>query len=129
MESKRRTGSSLVGFEDDINSFVKEYLEFCSFRTTLKSFELESRERGKPLKPLPQRPWDMKKKDLQSDLLSMFKVGSRKEFFLLWDANIPESVKGNDPVCKKLEFYLSIYFAIYPIKHQLMTGKKVSSTR
>ncbi|XP_033641945.1 lisH domain-containing protein ARMC9-like [Asterias rubens] len=124
MGSKRQTGSSLVGFEDDINSIVKEYLEFCTFRTTLKSFELEARERGKPLKPLPQRPWDMKKKDLQSDLLSMFKVGSRKEFFLLWDSNIPESVKSNDPVCKKLEFYLSIYFAIYPIKYQLMTGKK-----
>ena len=59
----------------------------------------------------------------------MFKVGSRKEFFLLWDSNIPESVKSNDPVCKKLEFYLSIYFAIYPIKYQLMTGKKVRSTR
>ena len=56
----------------------------------------------------------------------MFKVGSRKEFFLLWDSNIPESVKSNDPVCKKLEFYLNIYFAIYPIKYQLMTGKKVS---
>ncbi|XP_038076585.1 lisH domain-containing protein ARMC9-like [Patiria miniata] len=124
MGSKKAPGNTLVAFEDDLNSIVKEYLEFCTFNATLKSFESESRERGKPLKPLPKRPWDMKKKDLQSNLLSLFKVGSRKEFFHLWDENIPESVKSNDPVCKKLEFYLSIYFAIYPIKYQLSTGKK-----
>ncbi|XP_022090027.1 lisH domain-containing protein ARMC9-like isoform X3 [Acanthaster planci] len=124
MGSNRASGNTLVAFEDDLNSIVKEYLEFCSFKTTLKSFESEARERGKHLKPLPKRPWDMKKKDLQSNLLSLFKAGSRKEFFQLWDENIPESVKANDPVCKKLEFYLSIYFAIYPIKYQLTTGKK-----
>jgi hypothetical protein len=26
------------------------------------------------------------------------------------------SVKDNDPVSKKLEFYVNIYFAVYPIK-------------
>ncbi|XP_072030947.1 lisH domain-containing protein ARMC9-like isoform X2 [Amphiura filiformis] len=64
------------------------------------------------------------KQDLQLDLLSSFKVGAKKEFFILWDENVPESVRQNDPVCKKLEFYLNIYFAIYPIKYHLLTGKR-----
>ncbi len=61
----------------------------------------------------------------QLDLLSTFKVGAKKEFFRLWDENVPESVRNNDPLCKKLEFYLNIYFAIYPIKYNLLTGKRV----
>ena len=45
-----------------------------------------------------------------------FHKGKRDRFLKLWSDNLAASVKDNDPVSKKLEFYVNIYFAVYPIK-------------
>ncbi|KAJ8021710.1 LisH domain-containing protein ARMC9 [Holothuria leucospilota] len=124
MGSKRGTPNTLGGFESELNSIVKEYLEFCGYNRTSNAFENEARENGKSLALLPPKSWDKNKADLQSDLLTFFKVGNRKEFFKLWEEHVPGGIRTSDPICKKLEFYLNIYFAIFPIKYQLTTGKK-----
>ncbi|XP_071840885.1 lisH domain-containing protein ARMC9-like isoform X3 [Apostichopus japonicus] len=124
MGSKRSSSNTLGGFESELNSIVKEYLEFCGYNRTSTAFESEARENGKTLAVLPPKSWDKNKADMQSDLLTFFRSGNRREFFGLWDDNVPESVRTTDPICKKLEFYLNIYFAIFPIKYQLNTGKK-----
>ena len=49
--------------------------------------------------------------------MQQFAAGNRNEFFQIWNANIDENVRNQDAVAQKLEFYLNIYFAIYPLKY------------
>lgn len=60
---------------------------------------------------------------LQKDLLSLFDDGEMKVFFNLWTENVPAHVRDSDPAVQKLEFYLHIHFAIYPLKNSV--GKQV----
>lgn len=61
---------------------------------------------------------------LQKDLLTAFENGEQKVFFQLWEEHISSSVRDNEPVAQKLEFYLHIHFATYLLKHSM--GKPVS---
>jgi hypothetical protein len=45
------------------------------------------------------------------------KTGKRTDFFHLWNQCISEKIRNEDAVSQKLEFYLNIYFAIYPLKY------------
>ena len=38
----------------------------------------------------------------------------REDFFRLWEKHIPVQVRRNDPEAQTTEFYLQIYFAVYP---------------
>ncbi|XP_070560992.1 lisH domain-containing protein ARMC9-like isoform X4 [Ptychodera flava] len=125
MGSKKSPSTeSVVPFETELNAIVKEYLDFCNYKKAADTFSAESKDRGKPLKAKQKPQWNKQKLDIQSDILSMFQLGARREFFKLWDDNIPDRIRNKDPVCKKLEFYVSIYFAIYPIRHAMTTGKE-----
>lgn len=44
-------------------------------------------------------------------------------FFELWTENIPPGVKDTDGEVQSLEFYLHIYFTIYPLRRH--TGRHV----
>lgn len=37
--------------------------------------------------------------------------------------HLPENIRNDDAVAQKLEFYLNVHFAIYPLKH----GQNVSA--
>ncbi|XP_077998887.1 lisH domain-containing protein ARMC9-like isoform X2 [Glandiceps talaboti] len=124
---KTPVADTVVAFESELNSIVKEYLDFCNYDKTVGAFDNESKSRGKAIKSRPKPQWNKQKLDIQSDVLSMFQLGARREFFQLWDDNIPDKIRKSDPVCKKLEFYVSIYFAIYPIRHGLVTGRENKS--
>jgi hypothetical protein len=43
-----------------------------------------------------------------------FNTGKREAFFTLWHRSVPAHIRQNDLICMKLEFYLHIYFAVYP---------------
>lgn len=60
---------------------------------------------------------------MQKDLLTAFEDGDQKVFFELWEENISSSIRDNEPLVQKLEFYLHIHFAIYLLKHSV--GKPV----
>ncbi|XP_030842980.1 lisH domain-containing protein ARMC9 isoform X2 [Strongylocentrotus purpuratus] len=125
MGSKRNgSTTTVVAFEGELNGIVKEYLDFCGLEQSQKIFDVETKAKGRPIEQQMRKPWNRRKADLQSDLLALFKTGARYEFFTIWNENVPEPVRSNDAVCKKLEFYLNIYFAIFPIKYHMMTGKK-----
>lgn len=49
-------------------------------------------------------------------MLDFYHEGKRTEYFDLWTEYLPENIRNNDTVAEKLEFYLNIFFAIYPIK-------------
>ena len=55
--------------------------------------------------------------DEQQSILFMgqaFNTGKREAFFTLWNRSVPLNIRQNDLICLKLEFYLRIYFAVYP---------------
>jgi hypothetical protein len=43
-----------------------------------------------------------------------FNSGKREAFFKLWNRFVPYALRQNDLICQKLEFYLHIYFSVYP---------------
>lgn len=61
---------------------------------------------------------------LQKDLLAALEDGDRKTFFETWNEHVPLETRINDPLAQKLEFYLHIHFAIFPLKHNV--GRIVS---
>ena len=52
----------------------------------------------------------------QNEILELFHNGKRKKYFDLWNNSLPKALRDSDSVSQKLEFYLNIYFAVYPIK-------------
>ena len=53
----------------------------------------------------------------QTRLLQLFHEGKRHEFLVLWNQTVPDAVRTEEAAAQKLEFYLNIYFAIYPLKY------------
>ena len=47
-------------------------------------------------------------------MLSAFDQGKREHFFITWNRFVPIGHRANDLKCQKLEFYIHIYFAIFP---------------
>lgn len=43
-----------------------------------------------------------------------YNAGNRHSFFKLWNKFVPFVLRQNDLTCQKLEFYLQIYFTVYP---------------
>lgn len=114
----RMSGSlSVVAFEGELNAIVREYLDFGGFDKTLQNFEKEISSKGKPLSTQDAKgPISQKQLAAQNELLVLFHNGKRKTFFDLWKESLPKTVHDNDSVAQKIEFYLNIYFAIYPLK-------------
>ena len=48
-------------------------------------------------------------------MMSSFQSGKYEEFFQMWNRFIPLHLRENDLNAVKLEFYIHIYFAIYPM--------------
>ncbi|XP_026641956.1 lisH domain-containing protein ARMC9 isoform X3 [Microtus ochrogaster] len=53
----------------------------------------------------------------EKDLVAAFDSGDQKLFFDLWEGHVPSSIRDTDSLAQKLEFYLHIHFAIYPLKY------------
>jgi hypothetical protein len=48
-------------------------------------------------------------------MMQAFDLGKREHFFISWNRFMPLSLRQGDVICQKLEFYLHIYFAIFPV--------------
>ncbi|CAH1773074.1 unnamed protein product [Owenia fusiformis] len=107
----------VVAFEAELNGIVQEYLDFVSYDRTLQSFKDECMQNGKPIAKSDAKPKsDQKLLALQNELVQLFQYGERDKFFKLWDEHLSEELRNSDSTAQKLEFYLNIYFAIYPYK-------------
>ncbi|XP_043820225.1 lisH domain-containing protein ARMC9 isoform X2 [Dromiciops gliroides] len=108
----------ILASEAELLGLVKEYLDFAEFEDTVKTFIKECRSKGKPLSKTPSSSLrDSKTLILQKDLITAFDNGAQKVFFGLWEEHVPASVREGDTLAQKLEFYLHIHFAIFPLKH------------
>ncbi|NWX45215.1 ARMC9 protein, partial [Steatornis caripensis] len=110
----------VLAYEAELLGLVREYLDFAEFEETVKVFTKECKIKGKPLpKPAGVSSRDSKASPVQKDLLTAFENGEQKVFFQLWEEHISSSVRDNEPLAQKLEFYLHIYFATYLLKHSV----------
>ncbi|PVD35296.1 hypothetical protein C0Q70_02256 [Pomacea canaliculata] len=109
---------SVVAFEGELNTIVKEYLDFGGFDSTLNAFEKECKEKNKAIDILDKRAHgDEKLLAVQNQMMEFFHEGRSDFFFNLWQDHLPQALRDTDSVAQKLEFYLNIYFAAYPIKY------------
>ncbi|XP_043378261.1 lisH domain-containing protein ARMC9 isoform X2 [Chelonia mydas] len=110
----------VLAYEAELLGLVKEYLDFAEFEDTVKTFTKECKIKGKPLpKTAGGSLRDSKALIIQKDLLTAFEDGEQKVFFELWEEHISSSLRDNEPLAQKLEFYLHIHFAIYLLKHSV----------
>ncbi|XP_039622179.1 lisH domain-containing protein ARMC9 isoform X2 [Polypterus senegalus] len=110
----------ILAYESEIFGLIKEYLRFCDFEETVKIFEKECKGKGKPIpKTIGNGLRDSKTLIIQKEFLTSFEDGDEKVFFNLWEEHIPEHIRDKDAQSQKLEFYLHIHFAIFPLKTTL----------
>ncbi|KAI8795631.1 lisH domain-containing protein ARMC9 [Biomphalaria glabrata] len=110
--------ASIISYEGELNAIVKEYLDFSGFDKTKITFESECKEKNKPLPEKSSSSYGTEKLHLaQTQMLEFFHEGKSDLFFNLWRSNMHLSEQDNKSLSQKLEFYLNIYFAIYPIKY------------
>ncbi|NXV43027.1 ARMC9 protein, partial [Uria aalge] len=110
----------VLAYEAELLGLVREYLDFAEFEETVKVFTKECKIKGKPLpKPASVSSRDSKALPVQKDLLTAFENGEQKVFFQLWEEHISPSVRDDEPIAQKLEFYLHVHFATYLLKHSM----------
>ncbi|XP_078267012.1 lisH domain-containing protein ARMC9 isoform X2 [Rhinoraja longicauda] len=104
--------------EAELNDLIKEYLRFAAFEETVNIFDKECKNKGKTIPKAPvSAGQNVKTLHIQKDLFEAFDDGNRKAFFKLWEQHISPHVRENDQVLQKLEFYIHVHFAIYPLKN------------
>lgn len=109
-----------MAYESDLLGLVKEYLAFGDLEETVKVFEKECKSKGKPVSKCARNVLrDSKTLIIQKDMITSFEDGDMKVFLDLWAEHVPAQVRDCDLLAQKLEFYLHIHFAIYPLKNSL----------
>ena len=109
---------------DFINSMIHEYLLRKDFTKSLDTFQDEMGEKIKQKKYLNQK---FQESNFESLLDNYFTVGKKNEFFKLWNRVIPSHIKLRDSNLEKVEFFLQIYFAVFPLLPHVI-DKKVRSS-
>jgi len=99
---------------DIISSLIHEYLLKRDYTKTLDSFqeELTTKIRQKNYYKIAFSSIK------ESNLLKFFGLGKKNEFFKSWKRIIPNHIRLREPPLQKLEFYIHIYFAIYPLLYR-----------
>ena len=97
---------------DIISSLIHEYLYKKDYTKTLDIFQEELAEKIKQGKfyspPITDYP-------TSESLISYFKSGEKDKFLSHWTRLIPNNLILTESTLYKLNFYIQIYFAIYPI--------------
>ena len=94
---------------------ILEYLAHSGFDRAVNELKQQLRERrmGK------QQAWRPVGRDVQTTLrermLKALDRGDRGEVFKLWENFVPPLVRRSDREAQKLEFYLNVFFAIFPL--------------
>ena len=99
---------------DIISSLIHEYLLKRDYTKTLDAFqeELVSKIKQKNYYKIAFS------NITESNLLKFFGLGRKNEFFKSWKRIIPNHIRLREPPLQKLEFYIQVYFAIYPLLYR-----------
>ena len=99
---------------DIISSLIHEYLLKRDYTKTLDSFQEELITKIKQ-----KNYYKIAFSNItETNLLKFFGMGRKAEFFKSWKRIIPNHIRLREPPLQKLEFYIQIYFAIYPLLYR-----------
>ena len=108
---------------DIISTLIHEYLYKNEYINTLDSYQEELGEKIKSGKY-----YSTSYKEISdTSLLKHFESGNKIEFFKQWKRLIPNHMKLIEPTLCKLDFYLEIYFALFPIMGNKQINQKAQS--
>jgi hypothetical protein len=105
---------------DFINSMIHEYLLRKDFIKSLDTFQDEIGDKIKQKKYPSAKFSD---NNFENILDNYFTVGKKNEFFKIWNRVIPSHIKLRDSSLEKVEFFLQIYFAIFPLLPHVVDKK------
>ena len=110
-ENQQLNQDEIIKETDMISSLIHEYLYKKEYNKTLDVFQNELSEKIKS-----EKYYSMSFKEINDTILiNSFNTGNKIEFFQQWNRMIPNHMKLNEPAINRLDFFLEIYFAIYPI--------------
>ncbi|KAI9333056.1 hypothetical protein DFJ73DRAFT_799421 [Zopfochytrium polystomum] len=115
--------------EKDANTLVYEYLTYGDYKATSEAFRCECQQRGRwpysstALSQEAGKVLTAKQEELKNRLLIAFREGDRPTFFSFWDDQFPAAMRVTDAVYQRMEFQISIYFAIFPIHPFVVKAK------
>ena len=95
---------------DMITSLIHEYLLKREYYKTLDLYQEEISQKIKQKTYYKAAFLDI----TESNLLKTFSLGRKNDFFKIWNRIIPNHIRLREPPIQKIEFYIQIYFAIYP---------------
>ena len=99
---------------DIISSLIHEYLLKRDYTKTLDSFQEELITKIKQ-----KNYYKIAFSNItESNLVKFFSLGKKNEFFKSWKRIIPNHIRLREPPLQKLEFYIQVYFAIYPLLYR-----------
>nr|XP_039262549.1 lisH domain-containing protein ARMC9-like [Styela clava] len=108
--------TDLPFFENEIHSLLREYLVFAGMEKTSYALQNECKEKGKTLPAGNSQQADGSKLAAQNNILLEFDAGQYQPFWKLWEDHVPTDIRTKDYTCQRLEFYIQIHFAVYPIR-------------
>jgi hypothetical protein len=114
MKEPPESASSLA-LTQEIDLLVLEYLAHAGYERATAQLKGELRER-RDGKTATWRPVgaEMQEK-VKERMLRALDRGEREEVLRLWENFVPPLLRRSDRNAQKLEFYLNIFFAIYPL--------------
>ena len=104
-----------LGLTAEVDLLVLEYLAHAGYERATQNLKAELRERREG-KTATWRPVGAEMQEKVKDrMLRALDRGEREEVLRLWDNFVPPLLRKSDKNAQKLEFYLNIFFAIYPL--------------
>lgn len=108
---------------DMISSLIHEYLLKKEYYKSLDAFQADLAQKliqKNYYKPSFQEITEV-------NLIKLLQKGNKNDFFLLWHRIIPNHIRMREQSLEKIEFYLEIYFAIYPLLYSIDNKKHSQS--
>ncbi|GIL89185.1 hypothetical protein Vretifemale_16989 [Volvox reticuliferus] len=102
----------------DLLNHIIEYLQYLQYHQTVQTLLVERGTKRSQLNNslMSARTQNKDTRErLRAEMMRKFDEGRRDDFFTLWQQYVPASMLGLDFATQKMEFYLQVYFAIYPV--------------
>ncbi|GIL56324.1 hypothetical protein Vafri_11698 [Volvox africanus] len=102
----------------DLLNHIVEYLQYLQYHQTVQTLLVERGTKRSQLNNslMSARTQNKDTRErLRAEMMRKFDEGRRDDFFTLWQQYVPASMLGLDFATQKMEFYLQVYFAIYPV--------------
>ncbi|GLC64972.1 LisH domain-containing protein armc9 [Pleodorina starrii] len=102
----------------DLLNHIIEYLQYLQYHQTVQTLLAERATKRSQLNNslMSARTQNKDTRErLRAEMMRKFDEGRRDDFFILWQQYVPASMLGLDFATQKMEFYLQVYFAIYPV--------------